>query len=98
MIVVVQVWNLFIDPGLFARRPFRNALREPVSNFFVGRLDRITSVADVAANFNAEITTNSSRSRKKNEHRERDVNPNLLPRHDTQTNSNELTPWQNQKA
>ena len=41
---------LLVDPGLLAAGPFANTLREPVGNFLVGRFNRVTSVADVAAN------------------------------------------------
>lgn len=53
--------RLLVNPGLAARLPLADTLWEPVSNFLVGGIDRIRSVADVAANFNAQITTNGSR-------------------------------------
>lgn len=45
---------------MLARVPFRNSFREPEGNLGVSRIDRVTSVANVAANFNAKVSTNGS--------------------------------------
>mmetsp|Transcript_5866 Transcript_5866/g.13914 ORF Transcript_5866/g.13914 Transcript_5866/m.13914 type:complete len:210 (-) Transcript_5866:29-658(-) len=52
--------NLLVDPRSFAAFPFADSLGEPVGNFLVGGFDRVRSVADVAANLNAEVSTDGS--------------------------------------
>lgn len=52
---------LFINPVTLARFPGDQfLLAEPQGDFLVGRLDGIGSVADVATNLDAHVTTNAS--------------------------------------
>lgn len=52
--------GLLVDPRLLATFPFRKTLGEPVSDFLVGGFDRVTSVADVTSDLDAEISTDGS--------------------------------------
>lgn len=49
-----------INPAALAALPLTNTLREPVSDFLIGALNRITSVADISTHLNTEVSTNSS--------------------------------------
>ena len=49
--------DLLVDPGHGGRLPVDELVfLEPESNFLLGRLDRVTSVADVAANLHQKIS------------------------------------------
>jgi hypothetical protein len=52
--------ELLVDPGVCAGIPFRNTLGEPESNLGIGALDGIRSVANVAAHFDAKVSTDRS--------------------------------------
>lgn len=52
--------NLFVDPGLLAALPRGYSVREPQGNLLLRRCHRVGSVADVASDFDAEVTTNGA--------------------------------------
>ena len=58
--MVVGPHNLLVDPWLGAALPAADALGEPKSDFLLGGLDRVTSVADVASDLDAEVSTNGA--------------------------------------
>ena len=62
-IQMCQPRSLLVDPAGSARFVRSDSLREPHTDFVLGGFDRVTSVADVAADLNAEIPTNGSHSR-----------------------------------
>jgi hypothetical protein len=47
--------RLLVKPGSATAVPTRDSLREPKFNLLVGRLNSVTSVADVAADLNAKV-------------------------------------------
>lgn len=56
--------QLLINPILAVGLPVENfTVAEPQSNFTLGILNRITSVADVSPNLNAKVSSDSSRGR-----------------------------------
>ena len=56
--------DLLVEPVLGVGFPVDElGLLKPQIQLLVGVLDRITSVADVSANFDAEITTDGTRGR-----------------------------------
>jgi hypothetical protein len=52
--------DLLINPGLSSRSPLDDALREPKSDFLVSGLNRVGTVADVATDVNAVVSTDGS--------------------------------------
>lgn len=58
--LIVASNELLVDPGVRAGIPFRNTLGEPESNLGIGALDGIRSVANVAAHFDAEVSSDRS--------------------------------------
>ena len=55
--------NLFVHPGVGRASPARHTFGEPKSNFLLSRFNRVTSMANVTTNFNAEISTDGSHGR-----------------------------------
>ncbi len=56
--------QLLINPILAVGLPVENfTVSEPQSNFTLGILNRVTSMADVSPNLNAKVSSDSSRGR-----------------------------------
>ncbi len=61
-VLVVVTDYLLVDPVLGVGFPVQDfSLFEPESNFLLGVFDRVTSMADVASDLDAEISSDSSR-------------------------------------
>jgi hypothetical protein len=54
---------LLVDPRVRVGLPPAHTLREPQGDLLLGRLDGVRSVADVASDVNAKVTTNGARGR-----------------------------------